>query len=201
MSRNAASGTVPAEVALTPRRVVPGWLVIGSFVLTLLGLALSAYLTYEHFTASATLACPLGETFNCAKVTQSQWAYLFGIPVALLGLLYFAAMTALCMPGVWRRPEVWLDRVRLAMAILGVVFVAYLVWAEVAKIGSICLWCTVVHVVTFVLFCVVLFGQIMIDPPPVPPTPPPSKKTPSKKTAPKKTAGSARVTPGPRPRR
>lgn len=154
------------------RRVVPGWVVIGSLVLVGLGLVLSAYLTYEHFSATATLACPPGETFNCTKVTQSQWSYLFGIPVALLGLLYFVAMTALCMPNVWRRPEAWLDRVRLAMAILGVVFVAYLVWAEVAKIGSICLWCTGVHVVTFVLFCVVLFGQILIDPAPDPVTAP-----------------------------
>ena len=44
--------------------------------------------------------------------------------------------------------------------------VFYLVWAELFKIGAICLWCTVVHVLTLALFVVLLFGQIMIEPAP-----------------------------------
>lgn len=155
----------------------PRWLIPASVVLVALGLALSAYLTVEHFTNSVTLACPPGETFNCAKVTQSQWSYLFGMPVALLGLGYFVAMTVLCLPTVWRRPEPWLDRVRLIGVVLGVAFVAYLVWAEVVKIGSICLWCTGVHIVTFLLMCVVVFGQIL-SVRPVPVTPVSARPTP-----------------------
>jgi len=87
--------------------------------------------------------------------------------VAVIGLLYYAAMLVLCLPTIWRRSEPWLDRVRLAMTVLGVAFVAYLVWAELVKIRSICLWCTGVHAATFLLFCVALFGQILIDPAPV----------------------------------
>jgi uncharacterized membrane protein len=37
-----------------------------------------------------------------------------------------------------------------------VVFVLYLVWAELFRIDAICLWCTVVHVVTLALFAVVV---------------------------------------------
>ena len=39
---------------------LPGWLRSGALLLSLVGLLASAYLTYEHFTASATLACPEG---------------------------------------------------------------------------------------------------------------------------------------------
>jgi hypothetical protein len=44
--------------------------------------------------------------------------------------------------------------------------VLYLVWAELYRIHSICLWCTAVHVVTFLLWIVVLFGQILSTPAP-----------------------------------
>ena len=40
----------------------------------------------------------------------------------------------------------------------------YLVWAELYRIHAICLWCTAVHVVTFLLWIVVLFGQILSGP-------------------------------------
>ena len=40
----------------------------------------------------------------------------------------------------------------------------YLVWAELFRIHAICLWCTVVHVLTFALWVAVLFGQILSGP-------------------------------------
>ncbi|GAB3929064.1 hypothetical protein GCM10029976_028010 [Kribbella albertanoniae] len=39
---------------------------------------------------------------------------------------------------------------------VGVVFVLYLVWAELFRINAICLWCTVVHALTLVLFALVV---------------------------------------------
>jgi uncharacterized membrane protein len=43
--------------------------------------------------------------------------------------------------------------------------VLYLVWAEFYKNNAICLWCTAVHVLTFQLLILVLFGQILSGPP------------------------------------
>jgi uncharacterized membrane protein len=40
----------------------------------------------------------------------------------------------------------------------GVLFVVYLVWAELFRIDAICLWCTVVHVVTVALFAVIVLA-------------------------------------------
>ena len=53
------------------------------------GLLVSAYLTFEHFTANATLACSIGGVVDCAKVTTSAWSTFMGVPVALLGLVFF----------------------------------------------------------------------------------------------------------------
>jgi uncharacterized membrane protein len=115
-----------------------------------LGVLVSAYLTYEHFTAGTTLACPETGVVNCFKVTSSQYSKLFGVPVALLGLLFFIGMTALSVPALWRTASPWPARLRLTGVAVGVV------WAELFRINAICLWCTVVHALTLVLFALVV---------------------------------------------
>lgn len=127
-----------------------------SLVVCALGLLDAAYLTYEHYTASTTLACADNGAINCLKVTTSSYAKVAGVPVALLGLLFFVAMTALCLPAAWRSPSVTLRRLRLAGVAAGILSVLYLVWVELFKVEAICLWCTGVHVLTFVLFALVV---------------------------------------------
>ncbi|MDO5535646.1 MAG: vitamin K epoxide reductase family protein [Propionibacteriaceae bacterium] len=120
-------------------------------LLWVVNVAVAIYLTYSHYAVGASLACPEVGLVNCETVTTSKWAYLFGLPVALLGLLYGLAGLAFALFG--RR--LGLRRGRLVGLIytgLGVVFVLYLVWAEFVMLQQICLWCTVVHVVTAVLF-------------------------------------------------
>jgi uncharacterized membrane protein len=142
----------------------PGWLAPLTIALSVVGLLVSAYLTYEHYTDNATLACSIGGAVDCAKVTTSAWSTFMGVPVALLGLFFFVVTLALCLPALWRRGEAWLDAARLGWLTLGMGMVLYLVWAELFKIHAICLWCTVVHVVTFLLWVTVLFGQILSGP-------------------------------------
>ncbi len=144
--------------------VRPGWLAPLSVGLAVVGLLVSAYLTFEHFTANATLACSIGGVVDCAKVTTSAWSTFMGVPVALLGLVFFVVALGLCLPRVWRRPERWFDALRLGWLTIGLGMALYLVWAELYRIHAICLWCTAVHVVTFLLWIVVLFGQILSTP-------------------------------------
>lgn len=160
------SGAVKSDVVQgRPGRERPRWLVPTSLVLTVAGLLVSAYLTFEHFTDNATLACTVGGPIDCAKVTSSPWATFLGVPVALLGLFFFIVLLALCWPSVWRRGEAWLDWARMGWLTVGMAMVLYLVWAEFYKINAICLWCTVVHVLTFLAWILVLFGQILSGPP------------------------------------
>ncbi|NIK59774.1 vitamin K epoxide reductase family protein [Kribbella shirazensis] len=148
------------RTARTPLGVLP-W---ATLVVSVAGLAVSAYLTYEHFTAGSTLACPDTGVVNCAKVTSSQYSKLFGIPVALLGLAFFAGMTALSVPQMWRTSSRWPGRLRLVGVLTGMVFVCYLIWAELFQINAICLWCTVVHALTLVLFALVIIRLALVPP-------------------------------------
>ena len=138
-----------------------GWIPWTTLVLSIAGLAVASYLTYEHFTAGTTLACPNTGVVNCAKVTSSQYSKVFGIPVALLGLAFFAGMTALSLPPMWRTSSPWPSRLRLTAVAVGVIFVCYLIWAELFQIDAICLWCTVVHALTLVLFALVIIRQAL----------------------------------------
>ena len=45
----------------------------------------------------------------------------------------------------------------MAAAVAGMGFVLYLIYAELIQIGNICLWCTSVHVITFLLFVLMVF--------------------------------------------
>jgi uncharacterized membrane protein len=137
----------------------PAWLPATSLTLSLLGLAAAAYLTFEHFTSSTTLACPETGVVNCAKVTTSSYATVLGMPVAVLGLGFFVGMVALCLPAAWRATNPWLPRGRIAAVSVGAVSVLYLVWVELFAVNAICLWCTAVHVVTLCLFAAVSIGQ------------------------------------------
>jgi uncharacterized membrane protein len=97
-------------------------------------------------------------------VIPSPQSMVFGvIPVAILGLVFYVFVVAIMTPWAWRwqRLEVgplrlsigWL---RLAAMITGMGFVMYLIYAELYQIQEICEYCTVVHIITFVLFCLTL---------------------------------------------
>ncbi|WP_427893337.1 vitamin K epoxide reductase family protein [Kribbella sp. GL6] len=154
------TGTTERSSSRTSLGVIP-W---ATLAVSIAGLAVAAYLTYEHFTAGTTLACPDTGVVNCAKVTSSQYSKVFGIPVALLGLLFFVGMTALSIPPMWRTPSPWPGRLRLVGVLTGVVFVCYLIWAELFQINAICLWCTVVHALTLVLFGLVIVRLALLPP-------------------------------------
>jgi uncharacterized membrane protein len=127
-------------------------------LLCLAGIGVAGYLTIAHYNAKVLLACPETGIVNCAKVTQSPQSAILGVPVALLGLLFFVAITPLHLPAAWRSESVLLRRGRVAAAVAGILMVLYLVYTELFTLDALCLWCTAVHAITFLLFVVTLVG-------------------------------------------
>lgn len=127
-----------------------------SLSLALGGVGVSTYLTIAHYTSPAILACSASGTIDCARVTTSEQSTVLGIPVSVLGLVFFVAMSGLCLPVAWRTDRRMVHLVRLASTTIGIAFVLWLVYAELFIIGAICLWCTVAHVLAFGLFAITL---------------------------------------------
>lgn len=106
---------------------------LAGIVLAVLGLGVAAYLTYVHYEGVRPV-CGLGG--NCEKVQTSEWSKLGGVPVALLGLLGYAAILA----------SLLIDREEALMAgalfaLVGFGFSAYLTYRELFSIDAICPWC------------------------------------------------------------
>ena len=148
------AGTVAEEQSAAP----PLWFQLTTWILSLGGLGVSIYLTIAHFNTSVTLACPATSTVNCEKVTTSPQSYAFGIPVAVLGLAFYVFLAVVNSPWAWRITWPPLRWARVGSVVVGIVFVLYLIYAELFSIGAICLWCTSVHVITFALFVLIVFG-------------------------------------------
>jgi len=151
-----ASTAIAARPGIFRSMSVTQWVVLA---ITLYGLGASVYLTIAHFDTQVGLFCSDKGVVNCEAVTTSSWSELFGIfPVAVLGLAFYVFLTAANSPWAWR----WQERLpairwaRLGSLVVGIVFVLYLIYAE-TQIGKICLWCTSVHVATFLLFCIIVF--------------------------------------------
>jgi uncharacterized membrane protein len=137
----------------------PAWLAASSLGLSLVAVGIASFLTVAHYTDPAVLACPDTGIVNCALVTTSSWSVLLGVPLALVGLVWAVAMTALTLPWAWRAEAGWIDGTRLALSGAGAAAVLGLVYVELFRIGAVCLWCTAMHVTAVCLFGVILAGR------------------------------------------
>jgi uncharacterized membrane protein len=147
-----------AELEAPSTTTIPLWFQLTTWVLSLAGLGVSIYLTMAHFTDKPLAGCAESGAINCTKVTTSPQSYVFGIPVAVLGLAFFVAAVALMSPWAWRLARREVALIRLASLVVGVGFVIYLLYAELFIVGAICLYCTSVHVITFLLFVLTAFA-------------------------------------------
>ena len=138
---------------------MPAWVPATSLGLSLVAVAIAAYLTVTHYSDPTALACPDTGIVNCTLVTTSSWSVLLGVPLAVLGLVWAAVMTALTVPWAWRARARWVDGARLVVSGAGAAMVLYLVYVELFRIGAICLWCTAMHVTAVSLFGVILAGR------------------------------------------
>jgi uncharacterized membrane protein len=113
--------------------------------LTLLGVALAAYLTYIHY-AHINPACTAGQA--CIKVQTSQWSRLDGVPVALIGLIgYIGILITLLLPD---REETRLAT--LGLTLIGFLFSGYLTYRELFSIHAVCEECATSAVFLTLLF-------------------------------------------------
>ena len=100
-------------------------------IFLLIGLADASYLTFAHFT-NTQLYCSNSGIINCQAVTTSKFSTVIGIPIALLGLVWFivaiiafAAIPKLLVP--WQY-----------LGILGMVYSV----SSMAVLGEICEYCS-----------------------------------------------------------
>ena len=107
--------------------------------LSLAGLAVATYLSVQHMTGSIP-AC--GVSTGCDEVTTSDYAVLFGVPVAFVGVAGYAVLLlgTLAYLGLDSPPGPF-PYALLGTALLGEGFTLYLVYTQAFRIHAYCEYC------------------------------------------------------------
>jgi uncharacterized membrane protein len=120
---------------------------IALIVLTILGVALTSYLTYVHFSGEPPICSTKGNT--CLQVQRSQYSELAGVSVALIGLIGYVLIL-----GSLLAPEQ--ERTRFATAALtfgGFGFSLYLTYREIFTLHKICEECVTSAILITIMTC------------------------------------------------
>ncbi len=128
--------------------------------LAALGLGASAWSSYVHYALLTqpgySSICDVNSTISCTQAYLSQYGSIWGIPVALGGVLFFTIV--LCLVGLGGRLTVQArDNVPayvFALSTIGLAFVLYLAWASFFRLHALCLLCAVTYVAVIGLFIV-----------------------------------------------
>jgi uncharacterized membrane protein len=124
-----------------------------AIIASLIGLLDSGYLSYAKIT-SIQLYCTKA-VGDCNSVNSSQWAYLFGIPVAYLGFVTFAALTLLLLFGKKiKLIDQFKEYLFFFITLVGFLFSAYLTYVEAAILHTFCQWCLISALVITILFSI-----------------------------------------------
>ncbi len=120
-------------------------------ILGILGLADAVYLTINHY-ANLSAFCYI--TSRCDLVLTSSYAVVLGVPVALLGAVYYATVIGL---SAWfiLRPNDTAWRYLHWLVGLAFAFSLYLVYLQFFVIGSFCVYCMLSAILTAVMFILV----------------------------------------------
>jgi uncharacterized membrane protein len=130
---------------------------IGLALLGLPGSAIAAYLTYSHWADEPTVCGGIGE---CELVQTSEYSDIAGVPVALLGLLFFLVMPVVALARMRRLPVAleWAQPVALSMALSATAFVGYLTYVELFVLEAICVWCVGLATITIASLAMTVWG-------------------------------------------
>jgi len=133
---------------------------VGFMILSFLGFLDASYLTAKHFLGTP-LNCsiPLFGFFEgCGTVTNSKYAVIFGVPIALLGALYYLFIFVLS--------AVYLDTknqkiifILSFFPIAGFIFSLGLIYLQIFVINALCFYCVASAIISTLLF---ILGAYMI---------------------------------------
>ncbi len=106
--------------------------------LAVCGVVVSSVSLQHHYATSKTTYCEIGGAFNCDIVNRSEYSTVLGIPVALIGMVGYAALASLATVFRERRDSLLL---LFAGSVAGLAFALYLTYVEGHVLGVWCILC------------------------------------------------------------
>jgi uncharacterized membrane protein len=113
-------------------RTGPNWIL---FALAVIGMGLTAYLTYSAWKGETVAFCAAGSA--CDVVLSSQWSTLFGLPTSLWGFFAYASLATIAF--VKRADLHW--ELGWVVSLFGVLYSIYLTGISLIQLNSACPYC------------------------------------------------------------
>ena len=118
--------------------------------LAIIGLLVSVYMTIYKITSNDSMC--IGSK-DCSVVNQSRYAEIYGIPVAVFGILGYAAILAVLVlernPGFFKQNG---SMLLFGLSLTGFLFTLYLIFLEIAIIKAYCPFCITSQVAMTFIF-------------------------------------------------
>src|SRR5947208_2117248 len=105
------------------------------FVLALLGMAVSAYLTYTAWQGKLVAGCTVGSA--CDVVLNSRWSTLLGMPTSFWGFLTYALLAAIA----WNKYADSQWKFASFVTIIGLLYSLYLTGISFFVLQAACPYC------------------------------------------------------------
>lgn len=134
-------------------KIIPNRIPHAFLILSLVGFIDASYLTAKHY-LGIPLVCTIFE--DCEKVTSSQYATIGGIPVALLGVIYYLSILFLTAAYFETKKEAILN-FTARLTVVGFLASIYFLYLQVFVIGAICLYCLISAAISTALFILGIF--------------------------------------------
>ena len=121
-----------------------------TIALAILGLLVSIYMTIYKITSNDNMCLGSGD---CSTVNASRYAEVNGIPVALIGVLGYAAIIGIHW--LERKNEFFEDNgsmILFGISLIGFLFTLWLVYVEIALIKALCPFCVTSQITMTIIF-------------------------------------------------
>ena len=142
------------RLSTQPLQAVPNSFVIFLLVIALLGFADASYLTIEHY-HNAIPPCTI--VSGCEIVLTSAYSTFLGIPISLLGALYYLAILIGAFAYIEGKHERFL-RVALVLTTAGMVMSLWFLFLQAFILHSYCLDCLGSALTSTILFVTAVVG-------------------------------------------
>ncbi len=132
---------------------------LGTVLTALYGLGCSAYLFHQKLdTAGGKALCSIDTTIDCGKINGSEYSVVAGVPIALLGVAYYAAIAfaAVRSPSNTKEGGTF-HQLNTILGLAGVGYAVFLAWAS-AQLGAVCVVCVTMYGVNGLLLAAGFVG-------------------------------------------
>lgn len=126
------------------------------WITALVGMLTSGYLAYVKVFNTPIYCTPgLGD---CATVNSSSWSELWGIPIAIFGILsYLAILLFVFLGDPLRLVKQYQVLVIFGISFFGFLYSLYLTYLEIFVILAICQWCVLSGLCMTIIFAASMF--------------------------------------------